>query len=82
MIESLEKFLLTYPGGRPAFCKKVRVTGGRLSQVIGGERASPRLALAIDKESDGAVPASLLRPDLWRSPKDVPIERSRRGAAA
>lgn len=82
MIEPLEKFLSHYPGGRPAFCKKVRVTQGRLSQVLGGDSASPRLALAIHRETDGAVPASLLRPDLWRSPRDVPQDARRAGVAA
>jgi DNA-binding transcriptional regulator YdaS (Cro superfamily) len=35
-------------------------------------RLSPRLALAIHRATGGAVPASALRPDLWRRPRDVP----------
>jgi hypothetical protein len=75
MIDQLATYLKTYPGGRTRFCKKVRITEGRLSQIIGGEKASPELAKAIHKESNGVVPGSLLRPDLWRSPQDVPIEK-------
>jgi DNA-binding transcriptional regulator YdaS (Cro superfamily) len=37
-------------------------------------RLSPRLALAIHRATGGAVPASALRPDLWRRPQDVPVE--------
>lgn len=72
MNHPLEPILADYPGGRPAFCKKVDVSEGRLSQILNGERASPRLAMAIHWETGGAVPASVLRPDLWRSPEDVP----------
>jgi DNA-binding transcriptional regulator YdaS (Cro superfamily) len=37
-------------------------------------RLSPRLALAIHRATSGAVPACVLRPDLWRRPQDVPVE--------
>jgi len=37
-------------------------------------RLSPRLALAIHRATRGAVPACVLRPDLWRRPQDVPVE--------
>ncbi len=36
-------------------------------------RAGPRLALAIHRFSNGEVPASELRPDLWSRPEDVPL---------
>jgi DNA-binding transcriptional regulator YdaS (Cro superfamily) len=36
-------------------------------------RLSPRLAIAIHRATDGAVPGSALRPDLWRSPEHVPL---------
>lgn len=35
-------------------------------------RAGPRLAMAIHHFSKGTIPASDLRPDLWRNPEDVP----------
>lgn len=35
---------------------------------------SPELALAIHKFSDGKIPASELRPDLWSAPEHVPVE--------
>lgn len=35
-------------------------------------RVSAELALAIHRATSGAVPASALRPDLWRRPEDVP----------
>ena len=35
-------------------------------------RAGPRLALAIHDFSDGKIPASEIRPDLWNKPEDVP----------
>jgi len=34
---------------------------------------SPEMALAIHRFSSGSIPASTLRPDLWKSPDDVPI---------
>lgn len=37
-------------------------------------RLSARLAIAIHRATEGAVPASALRPDLWRSPEHVPLE--------
>jgi DNA-binding transcriptional regulator YdaS (Cro superfamily) len=47
-------------------------------------RVSPRLALAIHRATDGAVPASTLRPDLWRRPQDAPVDAApdRRGGDA
>lgn len=37
---------------------------------------SPEMALAIHRFTHGQIPASILRPDLWKSSDDVP------GAAA
>jgi len=46
-------------------------------------RAGPRLALAIHHYTNGAIPASEIRPDLWNKPEDVPPQREpeRQGAA-
>jgi len=35
-------------------------------------RAGPRLALAIHHFTNGDIPASAIRPDLWEKPEDVP----------
>lgn len=35
-------------------------------------RCSDRMALAIHRFTKGEIPASELRPDLWRNPDDVP----------
>jgi DNA-binding transcriptional regulator YdaS (Cro superfamily) len=37
-------------------------------------RLSPRVAIAIHRATEGAVPGSALRPDLWRSPEHVPLD--------
>jgi DNA-binding transcriptional regulator YdaS (Cro superfamily) len=34
---------------------------------------SPKMALAVHRFTGGVVPASVLRPDLWARPRDVPI---------
>lgn len=72
-LEALEKALDIYPGGRRQFCDDAAITGGRLSQILSGERPSPELAIAIHRLTAGAVPASTTRPDLWRRPEDVPV---------
>lgn len=77
---AIEKYLSAYPGGRPKFCEDVGISEGRLSQIIGGAPASPKVAKAIHRISAGEVPASLLRPDLWRRPEDVPTEIAQVGA--
>lgn len=43
-------------------------------------RAGPRLAMAIHHFSNGEIPASALRPDLWAKPEDVPPEPERASA--
>lgn len=59
-----------------SFAEAIQCSGGRLSQLLKGQggQPSPPLAIAIHKESAGAVPGNLLRPDLWRSPEDVPVD--------
>ena len=44
-------------------------------------RTGPRLALAIHHFTNGSVPASELRPDLWSRPEDVPAQPEQAGAA-
>lgn len=71
---TLDKFVEGYPGGRQQFCKDAAISQGRLSQILGGDQPSPRLAITIHRLSDGRVPGSATRPDLWRNADDVPIE--------
>jgi DNA-binding transcriptional regulator YdaS (Cro superfamily) len=57
------------------------VSQAAISKAKIGGRVSPRLALAIHRATGGAVPASVLRPDLWRRPADVPVEGASRDTA-
>lgn len=75
LAQFLEKNRSRYPHNRD-FARAVRCSEGRLSQVInGGKPASGGLAIRIHVESAGAVPASVLRPDLWTSPAHVPLPK-------
>jgi DNA-binding transcriptional regulator YdaS (Cro superfamily) len=50
------------------------VTQGSISRARTAGRLTPHLAIAIHHATEGAVPGSALRPDLWRRPEDVPVE--------
>lgn len=66
--------------------RAIKLAGGseaKLAEAIGfsqpainkakkSKRAGWRLALAIHHFSNGTIPASELRPDLWMKPEDVP----------
>ena len=52
------------------------VSQGLISRAKVGGRLSPRLAIAIHRATEGAVPGSALRPDLWRSPDHVPLAQA------
>jgi len=56
-----------------AFARGIGCSEGRLSQILGGERASQKLAIRVHQFTNGEVPGSLLRPDIWRRPEDVPV---------
>lgn len=71
---NIETFLNAYAGGRSQFCKDVGISEGRLSQIVNGDLPSPKVAKAIHRITEGEIPASMLRPDLWRRPEDVPLE--------
>lgn len=43
-----------------------------INQAKRRDAVSAELALAIHRFTEGAVPAWELRPDLWRSPDDMP----------
>ena len=58
------------------------VTQPAISKAKLKGRVSSALALAIHRATNGRVPASELRPDLWRSPENVPITTGRAPAAS
>lgn len=64
---TLADFLRTLtPQSREAFAGKVERSVGYLYLVAGQHRrASPELAQAIERESNGQVGRHELRPDLW-----------------
>jgi DNA-binding transcriptional regulator YdaS (Cro superfamily) len=68
MENTLKETLAKFPGGRQRFCKEAAISEGRLSQILNGQRPSPELAIRIHRITDGAVPKSSLRPDLWSDP--------------
>lgn len=76
VLRELESFVKEYPGGRGKLCEDAAISEGRLSQILRGARPSPRLAKAFHRLSKGRVPGSVLRPDLWREPDDVPLEKA------
>jgi DNA-binding transcriptional regulator YdaS (Cro superfamily) len=52
---------------------------GRSQQLISflctrAREISPEDAIGIHRATHGRVPASMLRPDLWRSPEHVPVD--------
>jgi hypothetical protein len=49
------------------------VTQPAISKAKRQGKISARLALAMHRATNGRVPASELRPDLWRSPENVPV---------
>jgi DNA-binding transcriptional regulator YdaS (Cro superfamily) len=57
------------------WARKLACSPGRLSQVLAGQggRVSSQLAINIHRETNGRVPGSSLRPDLWAHAKDVPV---------
>jgi DNA-binding transcriptional regulator YdaS (Cro superfamily) len=72
--DTIYEFVRAYPGGKSQFLQDVGISESRLSQIANGDPAQPDVAKAIHRASKGKLPASLLRPDLWRRPQDVPIE--------
>lgn len=56
------------PEGREAYAKRAGTTPGYLNLVTTGHRrASHRLAKALHKASNGKVPLSGIRPDIWEA---------------
>ncbi len=74
-VRKLKKFLLTFPGGRDAFAKKVGVSRASVYRWLsGGKPGSRALRVAVQTASDGKV-----APPSW----DVPVRKAKpRGRAA
>ncbi len=72
---------------RALIAEAVRIAGsqGALAEQLGRSQQhvsflctrargiSPQDAIAIHRVTRGKVPASMLRPDLWRRPEHVPV---------
>ena len=80
----IEQAILSVPGGRQEdLAAAMGVAQQTVSKLLRGEvPVSPEQAIAIHRATQGAVPGSALRPDLWSCPEHVPVEvPSRNGAA-
>lgn len=63
---------ITLAGSEAALARGTRLSQPLINKAKKAGRAGPRLALAIHHFSNGQIPASEIRPDLWRNPEDVP----------
>src|SRR5882757_9789494 len=70
--------ILSVPGGRQEdLAAAMGVAQQTVSKLARGEiPVSPEQAIAIHRATRGVVPGSALRPDLWRSPEHVPVDRA------
>lgn len=59
-------------GSEAKLAKAIGLSQPLINKAKQNGRAGPRLALAIHHFSKGTIPASEIRPDLWRNPEDVP----------
>lgn len=59
-------------GSEAALARETRLSQPLIHRAKKSGRAGPKLALAIHHFSKGSIPASEIRPDLWRRPEDVP----------
>ena len=74
----IEQAILCVPGGgrQEDLATAIGVAQQTVSKLLRGEvSVSPQQAIAIHRATRGAVPGSALRPDLWRCPEHVPIDR-------
>ena len=68
--------ILKVPGRRQEdLAAAMGVAQQTVSRLLRGEiSVSPEQAIAIHRATNGAVPGSALRPDLWCRPEHVPVE--------
>jgi DNA-binding transcriptional regulator YdaS (Cro superfamily) len=62
-------------GSEAKLARELRLSQPLINKAKRTGRAGPRLALAIHHFTNGAIPASAMRPDLWENPEDVPGPR-------
>ena len=69
---------IKHAGSQLKLAQKVRALGRdlsqqRISQLLNGDgEITAEVAVGIHLATDGAVPASAFRPDLWVNPESVP----------
>jgi hypothetical protein len=68
----IERAIELAGGSEAALARKTLLSQPLIHKAKKSGRAGPRLALAIHWFSNGVIPASALRPDLWSKPEDVP----------
>jgi len=61
-------------GSQKMLARRCRVSQPAIAKARRTRQVSARLALSIHHVTDGQVPGSLLRPDLWLKPDDVPTK--------
>ncbi len=68
----IERAITLAGGSEAALARKTRLSQPLIHKAKKSGRAGPRLALAIHHFTNGEIPASEIRPDLWENPEDVP----------
>lgn len=68
----IERAIELAGGSEAALARETRLSQPLIHKAKKSGRAGPKLALAIHYFTNGEIPASLIRPDLWRKPEDVP----------
>lgn len=68
----IERAITLAGGSEAALSRATRLSQPLIHKAKKTGRAGPKLALAIHHFSNGQIPASEIRPDLWESPEDVP----------
>ena len=66
------------PGSARKLARKCGVATSAITNAKMRGTISPELALRIHKATNGRVPASSFRPDMWLRPGHVPIPRKKR----
>ena len=77
----IERAIEIAGGSEAKLADAINFTQPAINKAKKSGRAGPRLALAIHHFTKGVVPASEMRPDLWRNPEDVPPAPQPAGAA-
>lgn len=55
------------------FAAEIGCSTSWLSKILDGREPTDIVAIKIHKATEGQVPASAFRPDLWRLPEHVPV---------